>query len=290
MRSMTGYGRQTVGQDEREMTLEIKCVNHRFLDLSFRLPRTLGFLEAPLREQLKRSLWRGHVDVSVTYRSLREDSVRVTPDIARARAYKRALRQMERETGLKNDVKLSHLLAQEQLFCPSDAPEDEGVLRDMLQSLAARVLAEVVSAREREGEKLAGDLLQLADQLYQLMEKLRERVPLFCAAWRDKLSQRLSDAVIEPVEPQRLAQEVALLFDRAAIDEEISRLSAHIEHLRTLAQANGECGKQLDFLAQEMNREANTIASKSMDLGVTQLALQAKNTIEKMREQIQNVE
>lgn len=289
MLSMTGYGQASASADGRTVTVEIRCVNHRFLDLGLRLPRTLNVHEARVRELAKEWLIRGHADITVTYVNAREDAVMVEADVSRARAYYQAIRQIQEALGLTEaSVDLQELLRQPGVLTEAPAEEDAEALQTLLLSALEEAFGQVRDARQREGEKLKRDLQSHLDILEGLTDQLTGLAKDLPAQYQESLTERLAQ-LRAPVEPQRLAQEVALFADRCAIDEELSRLRAHITEMRRLLESDGSLGKQIDFLLQEMNREANTTASKSVSLAVTNAAVQCKNEIEKLREQAQNI-
>ncbi len=290
MRSMTGYGRRQFQADGREMTVEVKTVNHRFLDIGFRMPRNLSFLEEPIRTQLSATLKRGHADVFLNFRNNREDAREVSVDETLLFAYKQALGRMEAAAEIPNDIALSHLMALPDVLRVTEREEDREAVTSLMCNTLESVLADVVAMREKEGEALLNDLEFHLQQLELLADKIAKKAPQVAQLYRDRLEARLNELVISPVEPQRLAQEVALFADRCAIDEELSRLSSHIQQMRSCMKGDGETGRKLDFLVQELNREVNTIGSKAADADITNWVVAAKCEIEKLREQVQNIE
>ncbi len=290
MRSMTGYGRRQFQSDGREMTVEVKTVNHRFLDIGFRMPRNLNFLEEPIRAQLSTTLKRGHADVFLNYRNNREDAREVSVDEPLLFAYKQALGRMETVAEIPNDIALSHLIALPDVLRVTEREEDREAVTVLMCKTLESVLADVVAMREKEGEALLSDLEFHLQQLELLACKIDQKAPQVAQLYRERLEARLNELAISPVEPQRLAQEVALFADRCAIDEELSRLSSHIQQMRNCMKGDGEAGRKLDFLVQELNREVNTIGSKAADAEITNWVVAAKCEIEKLREQVQNIE
>lgn len=290
MQSMTGYGRCQAVLDGREMTLEVKTVNHRFLDLSFRLPRNVGFLEEMLRRELASGFQRGHMDVLVAYRNTRSDARQVRVDAALAAAYMEAARQVQEIAGAGEPLSAAQLMALPDVVQITEAQEDQGAVEQLAKLALEQVTAQVRAMRAREGDALRRDLTEHLDALAQLRERMAARAPQVPQAYRERLTARLAELAVEPVEPQRLAQEVAIFADKCAIDEELSRLASHIAQMRACLDEDGAVGRRLDFLTQEMNREVNTIGSKASDLEITQAVVAAKSEIEKLREQVQNVE
>ena len=294
MRSMTGYGRRTVSRDGREITVEIKTVNHRFLDLSCRLPRALSFAEDALRKQIAASLKRGHADVNVNYLNLRQDAREIRVDEGLALQYKEALLQVRRVTRREgvsiNDEEADWIAAQPDVMQVTVREEDQEAVLALLSEAAGEALIDVNAMREKEGSALHDDLAEHLDQVKSLRDGIAALAPRVPLIYRDKLQGRLRELGIKEIDEQRLAQEVALMADRCAIDEELARLLSHIGQMREALEAEGEIGRRLDFLTQELNREINTIGSKASDAEITKLVVTAKSEIEKLREQVQNVE
>ena len=291
MRSMTGYGRGSIERDGRELTLELKTVNHRFLDLNIRLPRALLFLEDGLRKGLNARLSRGHVDVFINYRNVREDAREVTLDGALLKAYARAMDEAALLVpGVKDDRALTRLVSMPDVLTVAERSEDQ----ESVTALCADVLNLACDAleqmREREGESIGRDLAAKVDNLERIAGEIADRAPGVVKDYQQRLNERIAELLQSPPDPQRLAQEVAIFADRAAIDEELVRLSSHFAQFRHLLAASEPVGRKLDFLVQEMNREANTIGSKASDLEIGKRVVEAKAEIEKIREQVQNIE
>ena len=294
MRSMTGYGRRTVSRDGREITVEIKTVNHRFLDLSCRLPRALSFAEDALRKQIAASLKRGHADVNVNYLNLRQDAREIRVDEGLALQYKEALLQVRRVTRREgvsiNDEEADWIAAQPDVMQVTVREEDQEAVLALLSEAAGEALIDVNAMREKEGSALHDDLAEHLDQVKSLRDGIAALAPRVPLIYQEKLQSRLRELGVKEIDEQRLAQEVALMADRCAIDEELARLLSHIGQMREALEAEGEIGRRLDFLTQELNREINTIGSKASDAEITKLVVTAKSEIEKLREQVQNVE
>ena len=301
MRSMTGYGRRQVSRDGREMTVEVKTVNHRFLDISCRLPRALSFAEDAVRKQIGAALKRGHADVNVTYLNLRQDARQVRVDEGLARQYRDAMLLMRGtlfEVGVNISDEMRHLSDHDVSFIASQpdvlqvtvAEEDQEAVLSLLTEALALALEDVAAMREKEGAALRDDLTFHLGEVQRLRDEINLLAPRVPVIYRDKLQARLRELGVKELDEQRLAQEVAIMADRCAIDEELSRLLSHIGQMRQAIEAEGETGRRLDFLTQELNREANTIGSKASDAEITKLVVAAKSEIEKLREQVQNVE
>jgi len=290
MQSMTGYGRRQLSVDGREMTVEVKTVNHRFLDLSFRMPRNLGFLEELIRKELPRNLKRGHVDVFIAYRNTRSDAREVRVDESLLKAYQEAMEKAAVQVSAENDIRLSHMVQLPEVLTVQEKEEDQEAVTALAAQALSLALEDVKAMRAREGEALKADLTFHLQELERLAALIANQAPEVAKAYRSRLEARLAQLPIEPVEPQRLAQEVAIFADKCAIDEELSRLSSHVAQFYQMLEAKGETGRKLDFLVQELNREINTIGSKASDAAITQWVVDAKSEIEKLREQVQNVE
>lgn len=290
MQSMTGYGRRQLSVDGREMTVEVKTVNHRFLDLSFRMPRNLGFLEELIRKELPQQLKRGHVDLFIAYRNTRSDAREVRVDESLLKAYQEAMAKAAAQVTAENDIRLSHMVQFPEVLTVQEKEEDQEAVTALAAQALTLALEDVKAMRSREGEALKADLTFHLKELERLAALIAGQAPEVAKAYRGRLEARLAQLPIEPVEPQRLAQEVAIFADKCAIDEELSRLSSHVAQFYQMLEAKGETGRKLDFLVQELNREINTIGSKASDAAITQWVVDAKSEIEKLREQVQNVE
>ncbi len=293
MQSMTGYGRFHQEVDGREITLELKSVNHRFLDVNLRMPRGLLFLEDTVRKALAQRLSRGHVDVFVTYRNGRADARAVTVDAALAGAYLAALEELGQVvagTGVLDDRSLMRVAAMPDVLVVSEKEEDAAAVTALCVSALGGALDALCAMRADEGEALSRDLAARLDNLAGIAERIGTRAPLVVTEYQVKLTARLAELLQAPPDPQRLAQEVALMADRAAIDEELVRLGSHIAQMRACLEQKEPVGRKLDFLVQELNREFNTIGSKASDLTIAALVVEAKAEVEKLREQVQNIE
>ena len=290
MRSMTGCGNGRVQRDGWEVTAELKTVNHRFLDISMRLPRNIAFLEQTVRETLSAGLKRGHADVFISVRKTEGSAVQITVDEALARQYFEAAGALAGSLGAENDMTVSRLLAMEGVTTLTEEDMDEKLVSVLCAEAVKTAADQVAAMREREGAHLREDLQAHLAAAAALREKILKRAPSVVSEYREKLEARLNTALAEGVDPARLAQEVAIMADRCAIDEELSRLESHLRQMGLYLEAEGETGKKMDFLIQEMNRETNTIGSKAQDTEIAQAVVDLKSEIEKLREQIQNVE
>ncbi len=287
MRSMTGYGRCQQTQGPWEVTVELRAVNHRYLDLAIKLPRSLTFLEDGVRKALS-ALVRGHVDVYITVRQIEGATREVSADTALAASYLAAAQAICQATGAQNDLTVSQLMRLDGVTTVTEAQMDEDAVSAVCSEAVQGAIAQLDDMRLREGENLRADLAIHLDMTEQLREQIVGYAPNVVSEYRARLTEKLSKLPIEPVDPARLAQEVALIADKCAIDEELSRLMSHITQLRRYLDMAGETGRKMDFLIQEMNREANTIGSKCSDAAIAQCVVDLKSEIEKLREQIQN--
>ena len=284
---MTGYGRCVRVRDGRSLTVELKSVNHRFLDISLRMPRCFLFLEDEARKAVGRRLARGHVDVFCTYRNQREDARAVQVDEVLVRAY---LRATDGLAGLRDDRSVMGVLSLPEVVQVVETEEDREALRALLLETLEGALDEAAAMRAVEGEALQRDLNARADALEKIARAIAARAPQTLIAYRERLRANVEELLGGQMDESRLVQETAIMADRLAIDEELVRLESHIAQLRALTGDPAPAGRRLDFLAQEFNREVNTIASKSQDIEITRLAMEGKAEIEKLREQVQNVE
>ena len=291
MYSMTGYGRGTASSDGRELTVELKSVNNRFLDIGLKLPRQLSFLEDSLRLRLSEALSRGHVDVFVNYRNTRSDAKTVRIDEALLGAYLTSARESAKALGLTDDITLSRALSLPDVTTILPADEDQDALTALAEQAMSLAIDGLKAMRWKEGERLKADLSARIDTMTGYAAQVEKRAPAVVEEYRAKLTDRIEDLLQETeVDRARLATEVAIFADRAAIDEEIVRLNTHLVHFKELLVAQEPVGRKMDFLVQEMNRECNTIGSKANDAELTSIVLLSKAEIEKLREQIQNIE
>ena len=292
MRSMTGYGRAFAEIDGRQMTVEVKSVNHRFLDIAFRMPRNLMFLEDAARKAIGQRLSRGHVDVFVTYRNLRTDARAVQVDHALFGAYADALRQLADASGsgLRDDRTLMGIARMPDVMTVTEAEEDKDAVRALMLKALGEALDGLVAMREREGGIIREDLSDRVDALADMTAKVRARYPETVQAYTQRLKGAVRELLDGGVDETRLMMEVALMADRSAIDEELVRLDSHARQLRALFDEDEPVGRRVDFIVQELNRETNTISSKSQDIPITKLTVDMKAEIEKLREQVQNIE
>ncbi len=292
MKSMTGYGKATITRENRELTVELKTVNHRFLDVSTKIPRAFIFCEDVIRNGLARGLSRGHVDVFLSYTLVGETDKKVTVDVALAKGYVEAAHKLSLSfPELHHDFNISALMRSADVINVEQTEDDADELRDMVAAAVDEAVRNLNVMREKEGNLLRDNLLKKIDLFEQLLNKVKEYAPTVALDYRDKLRARVTEALGDiQLDEGKLMNEVCFFADKCCIDEEITRLASHIIHARQMLSSDEPVGRKLDFLVQEFNRETNTICSKSSDLQLTDVALQMKNEIEKIREQIQNLE
>ena len=291
IKSMTGFGRCEIQKESRKFTVELKSVNHRYLDVNIRMPKKLNFFETAIRTLLKSYANRGKVDIFITYEDLSQTQVSVKYNAALAAEYMKYLKQMEEEFGLENDVRVSTLSRYPEVFTMEEQSEDEEELWNGLKEALEGAFTQFVETRKTEGENLKKDITSKLDLLSEQIGFIEERSPQIVAEYRAKLEDKMKELLADTqIEESRVASEVILFADKICTDEEVVRLKSHISHMRNTLEEKDEIGRKLDFIAQEMNREANTILSKANDIEVSDRAISLKTEIEKIREQIQNIE
>ena len=291
IKSMTGFGRAEVITNERKITVELKSVNHRYLDLSIKMPRKLNFLEGAIRNLLKTYLQRGKVDVFITYEDYSLNCVALKYNKELAKEYLTYIREMAEEFGLENDIKASTLSRYPEVLSMEEQSLDEDELWGFLEGPLREACEKFVATREREGEHLKRDLIEKLNGLDERVRQVEERSPEVVDIYREKLEAKVHELLADSqIEDSRIAAEVVLFSDKICNDEETVRLHSHIQGMKKMLEEKEGVGRKLDFMAQEMNREANTILSKSSDLIVSDIAIDLKTEIEKIREQIQNIE
>lgn len=291
IKSMTGFGRGEFADSSRKFTVEIKSVNHRYLDMTIKMPKKLNFFEAAIRNELKTYIQRGKVDVFISYEDFTENNVGIKYNKEVAEEYLKYLKQMSEDFSLDFDVRVSTLSKYPEVFTNEEIDIDEEEMWSGLQKATVMAAERFVEARIKEGENLKNDLIGKLDDMLTHVAYVKERAPEIIAEYKkgleDKVREMLKDT---KVDEGRLLTEVTIFADKVCIDEEIVRLTSHIETTKKALLDGGSIGRKLDFIAQEMNREANTILSKANDLATSNHAIELKTEIEKVREQIQNIE
>ena len=291
IKSMTGFGRCEVAEAERKITVEMKSVNHRYLDVSMKMPKKLNFFEASIRSLLKEYIQRGKVDLFLSYEDFTESGGTVRYNREAAAEYLKYLKQMEEEFSLKNDVSVTALARFPEVFSLEEADLDEEGIWKTLEKALRGAAESLMRTRISEGEALKNDLLTKLDGMLEHVAFIEARAPQIMAEYRQNLEAKVKELLADAqVDESRLAMEVTIFADKVCVDEELVRLRSHIETTRKTLLEGGSVGRKLDFIAQEMNREANTILSKTGDLTTSDHAIELKTEIEKRREQIQNIE
>lgn len=292
--SMTGFGRGESSSENRRVTVEIKSINNRYCDIQIRMPRVLASLENRVREQVGKRISRGKVDLTIGYDDSSSESTRVVCNVGLAKAYAEALRDLARATGVADGLSARVLGQFGDVMHVEPAVVDPEQIWNLLSAALDLALTELCRMRALEGGRLVEDLLARADVIEECRLKVADRAPLVVADYRqrllDRIQELLGDQTAELFDGQRLAGEVAMYADKCAIDEELVRLQSHLAQLKATAALAEPVGKKLDFLIQEINREINTIGSKANDLELVNLVVTMKSELEKIREQIQNLE
>lgn len=292
IKSMTGFGRCEVQDESRKFTVEMKSVNHRYLDANIRMPKKLNFFETAIRSLLKQSVQRGKVDIFITYEDLSEQQVSLKYNEVLAAEYLSYFEKMQEKFSLENDIRVSTLSRYPEVLTMEEQAVDEEELWKGLKKALDGAIRQFVETRTLEGEHLREDLIEKLDNMLKLVGCIEERSPQIIAEYRDKLETKVKELLADTqIEDSRIAAEVVIFADKICTDEEVVRLKSHIVHMKeTLVSDDSGIGRKLDFIAQEMNREANTILSKANDLEISNIGIELKTEIEKVREQIQNIE
>ncbi|MCR5129763.1 MAG: YicC family protein [Lachnospiraceae bacterium] len=291
IKSMTGFGRCEMEEHARRITVEMKAVNHRYLDLSIKMPKKFNPFEAQIRNVLKEYIERGKVDLYITCEDLGEENLQIRYNRAVAAEYLQYLRQMSEEFGLEDDVRVSTLSRFPEVFSMEDIQQDEEEIWQDLEKVVRGAAKVFVESREREGEALKADLLDKLENMQKSVAQIEERSPQVIEEYREKLRAKVRELVGDvQLDESRLMMEVTVFADKICVDEEMVRLKSHIAAMSQELKKGGSVGRKLDFIAQEMNREANTTLSKANDLLTSDAAIELKTGIEKIREQIQNLE
>ena len=291
LKSMTGFGRCENVTDEYKISVEMKAVNHRYLDLSIKMPKKFNYFEASIRTLLKKYIQRGKVDLFINYEDYTEGNMCLKYNRALAAEYMEYFYKMSDEFGIQNDVKVSALAKFPEVLTMEQVPDDEEHLWELLSEALKEAAVKFVESREMEGEHLKKDLLGKLDYMETLVDFIEERSPQILTEYRSRLEDKVKELLSNTaMEESRIAAEVTIYADKICVDEETVRLRSHIHNTRNELLSGESVGRKLDFIAQEMNREANTILSKSTDLSISDKAIALKTEIEKVREQIQNIE
>ena len=291
IKSMTGYGRHEATVDGRNIIVEIKSVNHRYFEFSSRITRGYNFLDEKLKSYVQSRVSRGKIDMFVTIETLEDNDVQVLVNHSLAAGYVKALKELAETYHLPDDIAVSSLARYSDIFTIHKTPEDEERIWQDVCTVAAVAVDRFLEMREREGEKMKEDVLSRAEKIMQLVAQVEKRSPETVAEYQVKLQTRLKEMLENNnIDEQRLLTEAAIFADKVAVSEETVRLKSHFDQMKNMLESEDAIGRKLDFLVQEMNREANTIGSKAVDSQIAYLVVDIKAEIEKIREQIQNIE
>lgn len=292
IKSMTGFGRCEVSEGDRKFTVEMKGVNHRYLDANIRMPKKLNFFDSAIRTVLKQYVTRGKVDIFITYEDFAENQVALKYNESLAKEYLDAFKKMEETFGLENDIRVSTVSRCPEVLTMEEQSADEDELWKGLKKALEGALKQFVETRGIEGENLKNDIIAKLDGMSEKVACIEIRSPEIVAEYRARLEEKVKELLADTqMDEGRIAAEVVIFADKICTDEEVVRLKSHIAHMKeTFATEENGIGRKLDFIAQEMNREANTILSKANDIEVSNYAIDLKTEIEKVREQIQNIE
>lgn len=292
IRSMTGFGHGEVSNDKNQkVTVEMKSVNHRYCDISLKLPKKLAMFEANIRNIMKEYASRGKIDIYVSYEDLSETAVSLHYNQAMAEEYMQVFKKMQEDFNIETKITAEALAKYPEVVTIEEVQQDEEVWWELLEAALRQAAEKLVETRTIEGANLKRDLLGKLDQMAADVAFIEERSPQIIAEYRSKLEEKVKEFLEDStIEENRIAAEVTLYADKIAVDEEIVRLQSHISSMTDVLESDESIGRKLDFMAQEMNREANTILSKSSDVDLADHAIELKTNVEKVREQIQNIE
>ncbi|HCT65267.1 MAG TPA: YicC family protein [Lachnospiraceae bacterium] len=292
IRSMTGYGKGENEAHDRRFTVEIKSVNHRYNDITIKSPRFMNYLEDKIRKTLTQKIFRGKTDVYINFETFSQDDVAIKMNEHIAKAYLAKLNHLELTYGITSQSKLDLVAKFPDVISVEKVEEAGDVIWETLLPALNSAIDNFIAMRETEGEALKEDIFRKSDRIKAITDTIKERSPIVVEEYKEKLKNRLTELFDKsPVDEQRIAQEITIFADKACVDEELTRMYSHIEQLKQIfASGDATIGRKLDFLVQEMNREANTTGSKSNDIQITQASIELKTEIEKIREQIQNIE
>ena len=291
IKSMTGYGRAQGSFSGGDITVEVKSVNNRYLDCGVKLPRGYAYLEESIKALVQKSISRGKVDVFVTINAAGADNVTVSVNTPVAEGYLAAMRQLVEQYGVADDISASVFSRFSDVFLVEKQEQDENEVKSAIGGVVSEALSAFDTMRTREGQALKADLLQKAGGILTLVSMVEERSPITVKAYRERLTAKMQEVLADrQIDEARIIQEAAIYADKVAVDEETVRLRSHVDQLQTMLREGGVIGRKLDFLVQEMNREANTIGSKGNDVEQARNVVNIKSELEKIREQIQNIE
>ena len=289
--SMTGFGRGKVSEQDFEIMVEIKSVNHRYFEYSSRMPRAYQFIDEKIKSLLSSRISRGKVEVSVLIEDTSDNSLELSINRTYADAYVKALHNLAKENDLMDDLKVAALVGNSDIFTVKRREVEDEVIAELVLKATAAALDNFIAMRAAEGERLVEDVKSRSEQILEWVAIIEERSPKTVREHREKIEQRIKELIGDvQVDEQRLLTETAIFADKIAVAEETVRLRSHIASLNSMFESGGAIGRKLDFIVQEMNRETNTIGSKAQDIEINRIVVDIKSEIEKIREQIQNIE
>lgn len=293
IRSMTGFGRAQASVGDYNITVELRSVNHKYSEFSIRMPRAYSFLEEKIKALLSTEISRGKVECSVQIENVANESVEISVNEPLAAGYVKAVQELSEKFNLKNDLSALSLAKFSEILTITKAPVDEDALWEKVSGVVSQALADFISMRTVEGEKLKSDVLSRADTILLNVAYIEERSPETVKLYSEKLLERMKGVLGDnniQIDEARILTEAAIYADKVAVAEETVRLRSHIDQLHTMLSSDVAIGRKIDFLIQEMNREANTIGSKAQDVDIARKVIDIKHEVEKIREQIQNIE
>ena len=291
IKSMTGFGRSEISEGQRKISVEMKSVNHRYLEAGIKMPKKLNVFEARIRDVLKQYANRGKIDIFISYEDLTENKIMLKYNSDIAAEYMDIFNKMAEQFDMKNDVTIAGLSRYPEVITMEDIPVDEDELWHFIEKAVRQACEQFVNARITEGENLKKDLLDKLDNMAEVVAFIENRSSKIMKEYRNKLENKVAELLNDTtIDENRIATEVIIYADKICVDEETVRLKSHIYHAKKCLSEDGGIGRKLDFIAQEMNREANTILSKANDIEISNKAIELKTEIEKVREQIQNIE
>ena len=291
LKSMTGFGRCEINDGQRKITVEIRSVNHRYLDLNIKMPKKFIAFEAEIRQVIKTYAERGKIDLFITYEDFTKSDVHLKYNNGLAAEYIEKFNEISKNFNLEFDIRTSTVSRCPEVITMEETEEDEEIIRELVLKAVSGACEKFVEARIKEGENLKTDLISKLDNMLVNVDFITERSPQIVSEYREKLIDKINELTDNiQIDESRIAMEVTIFADKSCVDEELIRLKSHITTMRECLISGGSVGRKLDFIAQEMNREANTTLSKSNDLSISNAAIELKTEIEKVREQIQNIE
>ncbi|WFA09822.1 YicC/YloC family endoribonuclease [Tissierella sp. Yu-01] len=292
IKSMTGYGKGEAASELYKFKVEIKAVNHRYSDISIKIPRHISYFEEKIKKIIKDKISRGKIDIYINLEYISESAIEVKVDIPLAKAYKEALDSLTEELNLNDEIKLNNILSISEVVRTDKKDLDEDLIWNTLKEALDIALENILKMRVVEGTELKNDIMKKLDNIEEEVNLIAERAPSVVLEYRERLRERIKNLLDDNVslDEERLCNEIAFFADKSSIDEEIVRLYSHIKQFRAILNENNSIGRKLDFLIQELNREINTIGSKANDIIIAKYVVNLKSELEKIREQIQNIE